>query len=108
MDKCNPDYIKHLLLTSDYAVERAMRAIFLRQTEEEKHGNLTKESNGKGFSAFDAPTGSYYAKWVMSNRRLTGRHLVKARIMSFKYVRQLCEIAKEKMAKAESINPDMG
>lgn len=104
MDKSNPEYIKHLLCTSDYAVERAMRAIFLRQTQEEQVSNTTKVNNGKGFTACDASLGSYYAKWVISERRLTGKHLAKARVMSFKYVRQLSEIAKENMQKQDSAN----
>ena len=88
-------YIENLLTTNNYAVERAMVAIYNRQTESEKYTESTKENNGMGFSAFHARTGSYYAKWVISGRKLTGEHLVKARRMAMHYVGQLALIADE-------------
>ena len=83
--------IKALLLKNDRAVERAIIVLFNRQTHTEQQAGHTSESNGRGFNAFDAESGSYYAKWIQSGRSLSGRHLEKARKMSQRYVRQLLE-----------------
>lgn len=99
MDKSSPEYIRALLDRSDYAVERAILAIFNRQTEDEKVGKTTIHSNGVGFSGFDSSTGTYYAKWILGGNKLTGKHLVRGRKMAHKYVRQLSEIASLNMAK---------
>lgn len=93
--------IKRLLLTNDRAVERAMVVLFERQTASEQSAHSTTESNGRGFSAFDAKSGTYYAQWVMSGRRLSGRFLTKARVMSLRYARQLLEVAEAKQAAKE-------
>lgn len=98
MAKNHPDYIKWIITVNDRAVERAILAIYARQTAEEKSTGETLSTNGVGFSGPDAGIGTYYAKWINSGRSLTGRHLVKARIMALKYTRQLCEIATERMA----------
>lgn len=87
------EQIKSLLLSSDRAVERAMCALYARQTADERSSGTTQHLNGRGFNAFDANTGSYYARWVQSGRRLTGRHLVKARAMALRYLGQLAEVA---------------
>lgn len=101
MEKNSQVYIFNLLVSNNRAVERAMIAIYNRQTEDEQIAQDTRHSNGKGFAAPDARLGSYYAKWVLSGRQLTGRHLDKARQMSFKYIRQLAEVATENMEAAE-------
>lgn len=99
LEKNNPLYINNLLLNNDRAVERAIVAIYNRQTIDEQRCEDTKHSNGIGFSGADARLGSYYAKWILSGKRLTGNHLQKARYMSSKYIRQLVEIATENMAR---------
>jgi len=100
MAKNDPDYIRWLLNMNDRAVERAMVAIYNRQTADEQSAQDTKHSNGIGFSGADARLGSYYAKWVLSGKNLTGNHLMKARMMSQKYVRQLTDIATARLQKA--------
>lgn len=85
--------ITNLLLTNDRAVERGILAIYNRQTESEKRSNATLQSNGEGFAGPDASLGSYYARWIMSGRSLSGKHLDKARKMTIKYRRQLVEVA---------------
>ena len=92
------DSIKVLLLSNDRAVERAMVVLFDRQTIAEQAQGTTTDHNGRGFNAFDAKNGTYYAKWVLSKRYLTGKHLAKARAMSFRYARQLLEAAQEREA----------
>lgn len=97
MRKDDPDYIRWLLTTNDKAVERAMVALYDMQTAGEQSDGSTRELNGKGFSAYDARNGTYYAKWVKSGRSLSGKFLVKARLMSLKYAAQLAKLASAKM-----------
>jgi hypothetical protein len=93
MAKNDPDYIRWLLNMNDRAVERAMVAIYNRQTADEQVSSDTKHQNGVGFTGADARLGTYYAKWVLKGNSLTGNHLMRARMMSYKYVRQLTDIA---------------
>jgi len=95
--KNDPDYIRWLILMNDRAVERAIVAIYNCQTEDEKSTSDTRHNNKVGFSGADARLGSYYAKWVLGGNKLTGKHLEKARAMANKYVRQLVQIATNKM-----------
>lgn len=99
--KDSPDYIKYLLTMKDAAVERAIVAIYNRQTDDEQRSEDTKHLNGIGFTGADARLGSYYAKWILSGKHLNGNHLNKARLMSLKYVRQLCEIASSKVGNSK-------
>lgn len=85
--------IASLLDRNPMAVERAIIAIFNRQTREEQRVGDTCVSNGIGFSGAHAKTGSYYASWVLSGKHLSGKHLEKARRMAKHYTRQLVEIA---------------
>ena len=82
-----------LLNTSDRAVERGVVAIWQRQTADEQSTDTTRHSNGVGFSGWSAHSGSYYAKWVESGRRLTGKHLDKARKIVLHHAAQLTRIA---------------
>ena len=91
-----------MLVTNDEAVNRAVVAIYNRQTESERSTEATLESNGRGFSAFDARNGSYYARWILSGRKLNGKFLHRARAMMIKYRHQLVEIANSGSEKAES------
>jgi len=100
MSKNTPEYIRWLLTTNDIAVARAIVRIYNNQTLDEQASSDTKHCNNIGFSGADARLGSYYAKWVISGKSLTGSHLIKARIMSYKYVRQLSEHATAQMAQA--------
>lgn len=86
-----------LLATSDKAVERAMVVSYSRQTQDEQSAQQTKHSNGQGFNAFDAMNGTYYAKWVLSGRKLSGSHLAKARKMALRYSAQLALISQAKL-----------
>jgi hypothetical protein len=91
--------IQSLLATNDRAVERAIVVIFERQTRDEQCSQYTTHLNTIGFSAAHASKGSYYAKWILSGRRLNGLHLENARKISMHYWRQLIEIAAEKEAR---------
>ena len=85
-----------LLNRNNRAVEAAMVALFREQTEDEKSDKVTRHSNGRGFNFNHAERGTYYAKWVLSGRHLTGHHLDAARRMATFYARQLGEIAEGK------------
>ena len=85
--------IVSLLNRSDLAVERAMVAIYDRQTQDEKVTSDTRHNNTVGFRGNHASRGSYYARWVLGGRHLTGKHLAIARKMSIQYRRQLCDQA---------------
>lgn len=95
-----PEAIKALLDSSDAAVERAVVAIFKRQTDDEQVREETRHRNGVGFAACHAHRGSYYARWILAGRHLSGQHLDKARRMVRWYARQLCEIAAASTAQA--------
>ena len=88
--------IQRLLQENDRAVARAVVAIYQRQTDEEKNSQATLKTNGVGFNQADARRGAYYAGYIKTAGRLTGRHLGIARDMMQKYWRQLADIANEK------------
>ena len=100
------NYIQFLLTTNDLAVERGILAIYNRQTADEKVVGITRHTNGRGFNGPDSRTGTYYANWIIKGNRLTGRHLINARIMIMKYSKQLLEVALEKKAAAEKAAAD--
>jgi hypothetical protein len=92
--------IVELLEKSNKAVDRAVVAIFNRQTQDEKVVEDTKHCNSIGFSASDAHRGSYWAKWVLRGKALTGKHLEDARKTMRKYRKQLVDIANAGMKEA--------
>jgi hypothetical protein len=85
--------IEALINTNDRAVERAMVAIWERQTRDEQVTEATRHHNGIGFSGWTAKSGTYYANWVRSGRSLSGRHLAKARKIALHHAGQLTRIA---------------
>lgn len=92
--------ITRLLDNSDRAVERAILALYRRQTLDEQNSGNTTHRNGVGFSGAHAEVGTYYAKWILSGRQLTGRHLDRARKMTKHYVAQLLDEAQQKVSVA--------
>ena len=93
----NEQSIRHLLASNDRAVERAILAIYQRQTSDEQAIAHTRHLNHRGFTAGDAHWGTRYAQWLESSgRHLAGQHLDRARLMSFRYVRQLLDVATAK------------
>ncbi len=100
-----------LLEGSDLAVERALVALYDRQTQDEKRDSDTRHDNRRGFSAAHASTGSYYARLVLKgwgqdghrkNTHLYASKLAKARSMVLRYRHQLVQVAN----KAE-VNPSL-
>ena len=88
--------IRAILLKSDRAVERAMLCLYDRQTQDEQSSSITRYSNQRGFSGAHSIRGSYYARWVLSGKALSGVHLQKARKIALSYARQLAEVANTK------------
>jgi hypothetical protein len=85
--------IETLINTNDRAVERAMVAIWERQTRDEQATETTRHHNGIGFSGWTAKSGTYFANWVRSGRSLTGKHLAKARKIALHHAGQLTRLA---------------
>ena len=101
------DRIQNLLATNDLAVERAVVAIYDRQTQDEKRDSDTKHDNFRGFRANHAPTGSFFARIILKGWKQDGNKnrvhlnpdkLAKARRFMMQYHRQLCEVANSKEA----------
>lgn len=85
--------IEEMINAHDGAVERAMVALWERQTGDEQASQTTNHSNGRGFCGWAARSGTYYAEWARSRRHLTGKHLVKARRIALHHAQQLCDIS---------------
>jgi hypothetical protein len=85
--------IETLLNRNNRAVERAMVAIWKRQTRDEQRTDSTQHHNGVGFSGWTARSGSYFANWVLGGGRLTGKHLKRARKIALHHAGQLTDIA---------------
>ena len=85
--------VRQLLLSNTRAVERAILALYHCQTLDEQQSSSTQHQNGRGFNAFDAEVGSYYARWLLSGRHLTGHHVGKARAIALRYVGQLARMS---------------
>ncbi len=109
------DEIKSLLMQSNYAVERALLALYDRQTADEQVSDTTVEKNGQGFAALDASFYTSLAKQVATSTYPTGQRLSRGQFDAlrgmrngkqvrkgiFKYAGQLLEIAREKQAEKE-------
>lgn len=88
-------------IISDLAwTERAVLAIYSRQTEDEKQNEVTLKNNSVGFNGPDSKVMSYYAKWLLKGNHLSGRHLETARKKIVKYVHQLVDIAVDRAKEA--------
>jgi hypothetical protein len=86
-------------------VERALLALYARQTSTEQTAHATQEENGVGFNRIDASFLTSLAQQVQANaanprsqyhregRRLSDRQLAAARKCLRKYVGQLCHHA---------------
>jgi len=93
------------LLTNQRLLERAIVAIYERQTQDEQRDRSTKHHNGRGFTPADAKRGTRLARWILGGitkynrpygQNLTGHHLELAREIMPKYARQLLRIMRER------------
>lgn len=81
--------VAELIDTNPQFMERALIKIYDRQTEDEKVAKITHYHNHVGFSAAHASKMCYYAKWVLSGRKLSGPHLEKCKAILKKYRKQI-------------------
>ena len=98
-----PETIKALLDRDVLAVERAVVAIYRRQTQDEQESYETKHHNRAGFAACHAGLGTYYAKWILSGKHLSGPHVERARRMVRHYAGQLHQIALSNTTTSETL-----
>lgn len=82
-----------LLLQNDKAVERAIIAIYKRQTLDEQQTESTNHQNGRGYNHADAYPFSLLAKQLGWRQHLSPRDIQWARPRILKYCKQLAEIA---------------
>jgi len=87
------NYIEQKLATDQRWLERAILAIFQRQTSDEQRAEESKYHNLRGFNSPDAKRMTYYACWLKSGRHLSGHHVEIARRRMKKYCKQLAAIA---------------
>jgi len=94
--KYTKDFLNQKLETDQRWLEKGILAIYNRQTQDEKIQEDTKYYNNMGFRSCDARLGSYYAKWILSGKHLSGRHLLRAKKIMKHYSGQLLRVIKEK------------
>lgn len=91
--KWTKEEIAEKLMTDMVWLIRGLLAIYDRQTEDEKHSDVTKEDNGIGFNAFDATIMSDMAKQYKRTKYLSARQLLIVKKCMKKYAGQLAKIA---------------
>ena len=85
--------IRYKIMTDDVWLLRAIKAIYNRQTKEEKEVRETREHNGMGFNKFDANRMSKLAILVINGMGLTPTQMFTARQIMKKYCGQLYDIS---------------
>lgn len=86
------EMIKANLAESDKWVQRAILAIYARQTESEKHSSDTEVWNNIGFSSCHANFMSSLAQRLNLKLNLSEKQMVIGRKIISKYSRQLLDI----------------
>lgn len=96
-------YFQQKISTDPAWAERAILALYERQTTVEQATHTTREKNGRGFSAFHADYMTSLAKQLLKpGYHLTDKQLNSARKILRHYVGQLVQIADEKAKKLQS------
>lgn len=90
------DSIHALLDSRDQAVERALVAVYKRQTPMEKAQAATLRQNGEGFTASDARVLTVRAERLLNGFTLNSKEIEDTRQRIKKYWQQLIEVAAEK------------
>lgn len=85
--------IKQMLLTDDRVLYGALKKLYQYQTESEKEHKETTESNGVGFSAYDAEFMTSVAEFLIKNGFLSDKQKMYTRKKIVKYSKQLAKIA---------------
>ena len=87
-------YIKEMIMNDRSWTERAVVAIYERQTADEKQDGETRHNNKVGFSGPDAYILSEFARWLVSGKHLSQKQLALAQKRIGKYAGQLLLIAR--------------
>lgn len=90
------DLIRFKINTDQRWTERAILALYEKQTIHEQQVEHSINNNFKGFNSPDAKRMTYYAKWIKSGKPLNETHLNIARTKLGKYAKQLAIISYEK------------
>ena len=98
--------IHALLDAKPAAVTRGLLAIYALQTESEKASAATRDANGVGFSAFDAPFLTDIAERVKRGYTLSPKQMAVTRNKLKHYWRQLAAIANEQRGEG-AVEPTM-
>jgi len=98
-----PETIDALLAANPRAVERAITALFARQTADERSTETTRHSNARGFNAADARKLSFVAKFLGEGKHLKTETCVRYVAIVRKYRAQLADIANEKALAAAGV-----
>lgn len=96
--------IEEGLQSSDKWVVRGLLALYERQTTVEQRAEETKEKNGRGFNAADAPKLTGIAKFYLRRNFLSPKQMILVRRRITKYALQLANIAN---ANQEVINREL-
>lgn len=91
-----PEIIREKINTNQQWLERAVLALYNRQTTDEQNQFTTTHHNAAGFNSADAGYLTYIAQWINAGKHLDGKHLDKTRTRVSKYCKQLAEIANER------------
>jgi hypothetical protein len=106
MEILTVEQIKEKLTMDQRVLERALVAIYEKQTADEKSSGYTQHDNGIGFSGCDSKNGTYMAQYILTGierygkkygENLSGKFLDKAKKFMPKYAKQLYKIQLEKV-----------
>lgn len=93
-------YTKEVIMTNLSSnprwIERGLIVLYERQTRDEQESHSTNVFNKIGFNKPDSSYLSYCAKWVLSGRPLSGRHLEKCGQKLPKYWKQIKTLIESK------------
>lgn len=98
-----PATIDALLASNPRAVERAIVALFARQTADERSTDTTRHSNSRGFNAADARKLSFIAKFLGEGKHLRTETCQRYVAIVRKYRAQLADIANAKALAAAGV-----
>jgi hypothetical protein len=103
------EQIREVLIKDQALLEQAVVAIYEKQTADEQNSGETKHDNGIGFAGCDSRSGSYMAKYILTQisygrpwgQILSGKFLEKAMKFMPKYSKQLYKIQLMKISEKE-------
>lgn len=96
--KTHAQEIKANITSKPAWAERAILALYEKQTSDEQHAQDTKYNNKQGFTSSDAALLSSFAQQLKRGNHLSERQLPWAYKKLAKYAAQLARIAAEKRA----------